>query len=306
MNVLVTGSNGFIGNHVSKYLRSKGFYVVGLGRHKMSLAEVDEYISCDLATDEVKKIFDKMTVKHIDAVIHLAVRYEPYTVEMVVDNCGSTQRLLELCGEKKIACFIQLSSLPLIGKPVQHPITEEHPIEPPTIYYVTKRTQELLANCANYTYGLRTVSFRISAPVGIGMNPKSIFPTFVRLAMNNEDLVLSGKGSRKQTYIHVDDIGQAIYRAVNSGAQGVYNLSSNNIFSNEELAKKCIEVIGSGSRICFNGEEDMFDGYIWDVSLDKIHKDMGYAPKVSIECAILELYGYFKGKKLESSFQAFD
>lgn len=299
MNILITGVNGFIGSHVSKYFLEKGYYVIGLGRHKESLVEVDEYIPCDLSTDEVKGIYNKMKVKHIDAIIHLAVRYEPYAIEMVLDNCGSTQRLLELCEENKIKCFIQLSSLPLIGKPEEHPITEEHPVKPSSIYYVTKRTQELLANCANYTLGLRTVSFRISAPVGIGMNPKSIVPTFVRLAMNNENLILSGKGTRKQTYIHVDDICQAILRAINSSAQGVYNLSSNNFLSNKELAMKCIEVIGSKSQICFNGKRDELDDYIWDVSLDKIHKDMGYVPEIDMEHAVLELYTYFKGKKNE-------
>lgn len=30
------------------------------------------------------------------------------------------------------------------------------------------------------------------------------------------------------------------------------------------------------------------DDYIWDVSLEKIHKELGYTPEVTIEEAILE------------------
>ena len=54
------------------------------------------------------------------------------------------------------------------------------------------------------------------------MNMKTIFPVFVNKALKNENLVLSGAGTRKQTYIHVDDISQAIEKALISNAQGVY------------------------------------------------------------------------------------
>lgn len=55
MNVIVTGSNGFIGKHVCKYFKEKGLYVVGVGRHEQSMVDVDEYVCCDLSTDEAKK-----------------------------------------------------------------------------------------------------------------------------------------------------------------------------------------------------------------------------------------------------------
>lgn len=295
MNVIVTGSNGFIGKHVCKYFKEKGLYVVGVGRHEQSMIDVDEYVCCDLSTDEAKKICDKVRVK-VDAVVHLAadMRHEPYTVDVTTTNCGGTQRLLEMCEEKQVGVFLQLSSLPVIGKPNQHPIMENHSIKPPTVYHVTKHTQELLANYADYTFGLRTASFRISAPVGIGMNPKTIFPVFVHKALNNENIVLSGKGTRKQTYVHVRDIAQALYKALFNDAHGVYNLSSNNLLSNYELALKCKEVLGSDSEIQFSGKEDYMDDYCWDVSLDRIKSDIGYNPEVGIEEAINELADYIR------------
>jgi nucleoside-diphosphate-sugar epimerase len=154
--------------------------------------------------------------------------------------------------------------------------------------------QELLANYAYYTYGVRTVSYRISAPVGPRMNPKTIIPVFMSKALAGENIVLFGKGTRKQTFVHVTDIAQAIYKAIISKkAQGVYNLASHNLISNKELAELCIKITDSSSKIVFSDQTDPADDCCWDVSLDKIKADTGYEPIVGIEEMLLELKNYY-------------
>jgi UDP-glucose 4-epimerase len=265
MNVLVTGSNGFIGYHAAKYLKEKNEYVVGLGRRgePKDASVLNEYVSCDLSTDAVSGLNSLLHVPHIDAVVHLAadMRREPHCVEVVEANCGGTQRLLEWCEENQVNVFVQLSSLPVIGHPVEHPITENHPLAPYTVYHITKHMEEMLADYAYAYHGLRTASFRISAPVGPGVNPKTIFPTFVRNALENKNLVLSGAGTRKQNYIHVRDIAQALYRGIYSeDVHGVYNLTGDLLLSNCELARMCIRVLDSASQIEYSGIADPADG----------------------------------------------
>ena len=296
MNILVTGSNGFIGGHFCRYLKDHGDFVVGLDKGETPKKAVDRYIQGDIASASLPEQIKSCGVERFDAVVHMAadMRHEPYGTDVVGTNCVGTERLLEFCEDRDVPVFVQLSSLPVIGEPLSVPITEDHPLKPPTVYHVTKITQELLANYATYTFGLRTVSFRICSPIGIGVNPKTIFPTFVRKAVHNEDLTLTGKGSRMQTYIHVDDISQAVRKAVCGEDQGVYNLASNNLISNYDLAKKCIEVTGSSSRIVFTGTEDPMDDYRWEVSIEKIKKDTGYEPAVSIEAGIEEYAAYIR------------
>lgn len=301
MNVLITGSNGFIGNHVAKYFKQKGEYIIGMGRRDSAANSnvVDEYISCDMHSTDVDNIMSKIKCNHIDAVIHLAadMRKEPYTVDVVMNNCGGTQRLLEFCEKNNIKVFTQLSSLPVIGHPVEHPITENHPLEPYTIYHITKHTEEMLADYAYRYHGVRTSSFRISAPIGLGVNPKTIFPTFVRNALEGKNLVLSGKGTRKQNYVHVDDISQALYKAVyTENCHGTYNLTGDLLMSNKELAETIIRVLGSTSKVEFSGNEDYMDSYVWDASLDKIKKDIDYNPVISIEYAIKEYANDIRGQ----------
>lgn len=297
MNVLITGANGSIGKHVCDYFKEQGCYVIGLGRNAECRCNCDEYVCVDMSSEKLSKLYSMLSVDKIDAIVHLAadVRHD-YKAEILGNNCVGVQRLIELCVNEKIPVFVQLSSLPVIGTPNEHPITEAHSIKPPTLYHVSKRTQEMLADFASYTYGLRTVSFRICSPVGIGVNPKTIFTTFVRKAVNQEDLHLIGTGSRKQTYIHVRDTAQALYKAVCSNAQGIYNLASYNLVSNYELAKKCVELTNSSSKIIFDDRADPEDGLCWDVCIDKLKNDTGFEPEISIDEAILELADYLKNQ----------
>ncbi len=288
MKILVTGSEGFIGKNLCRYLIGAGEDVFGLDlKEKESDINYCEYYKCDLKSDEISTIIER---SKFDAVVHLAsdMRHEPYTKEVLNNNLVGAENLLINCEKNNVSVFVQLSSLPVIGRPIMHPVTEEHPLNPPTVYHITKASQELLANYAHQYFGLRTVSLRITAPVGKGMNQKTIFPTFVSKAIKGEDIVIYGKGTRKQTYIHVDDIAQAIYKCIKGNACGVYNLSSNNLISNSDLAKKCIEVLQSNSKIVFNGEDDNNDDVVWDVSFDKLKSAVGYDPKISIEEAISE------------------
>lgn len=290
MNILLTGSNGFIGNHVAQYLKGKGHYIIGLGRNEKAYnpSVVDEYIQCNLASDKVKELV--YITKKLDAVIHLAadMRKEPHLIEVITANCVGTQRLLEFCECNDIKVFLQLSSLPIIGKPAFHPITEEHPIHPYTVYHITKRTEELLANYANEYHGIRTASFRISAPIGTRVNPNTIFPTFIRKAINNEELVLLGKGTRKQNYLYVNDISRCLELALEKDSvKGVYNLTSDILISNKELAETIIKVLNSQSNIILTGN-DPADEYVWDASLEKLKQDSGYEPLGKLEDIIKE------------------
>lgn len=294
MNILVTGSNGFIGGHVCDYLIKNGNYVIGLGRKSSSNSVCNEYICCNLADEHTFEIPYTVNVDKIDAVVHLAadMRHEPFESEVVLNNCTGTQRLLEMCERSGIGVFVQLSSLPVIGLPVTTPITESHSVHPPTVYHTTKYMQELLAEYAHYTHNIRTVSLRICSPVGKGDNPKTIFPTFVSNAKHGNDIVIFGNGTRKQTFIHVTDIADAILKCIMSDACGVYNLASNNLISNYDLAVKCKDVLASKSNIVFSGKPDKYDNVKWEISFEKLSKDTGFVPKMTVEDCIRDVAKY--------------
>ena len=94
MNVLVTGSNGFIGTHVCRYLKEKGMYVIGMGRRAEATSKVDEYVCCDMSSDDIFEIPNKVSVK-IDAVSLMVLKLW-YTIAVVCSACWKCVKRMEL------------------------------------------------------------------------------------------------------------------------------------------------------------------------------------------------------------------
>lgn len=294
MNILVTGCNGYIGRHVCDYFRSKSHYIIGIGRKTVSSAITDEYVICDFANDDIKDCLSSLFEKGIDAIMHIAAdnRREPYEIDVIKSNCIGTQALLNLAEAYKCKCFLQLSSIPVIGEPVDTPITLNNELKPPTIYHATKVLQELLADYAYRKNGLRTISIRIPSPMGIGVNERYIFPTFVRKAIVGENIELYGHGTRKQTYVHVSDICEILNKGLNGTCHGTYLLGSPNLISNVDLANLIVKVLHSKSKIVFVNKPDLYDDQNWEIDYSDLVSDFGYCPKVTLAEMILEYRDY--------------
>ncbi len=73
--ILITGVNGFVGQHMARELHQTGYKVVGLGLeetpHERLKNLLDDYISCDL-TDQTAVDRMKSQLKEMTAIIHLA------------------------------------------------------------------------------------------------------------------------------------------------------------------------------------------------------------------------------------------
>ncbi len=186
---------------------------------------------------------------------------------------------------------IYFSSLPIIGKPQIVPIKEDHPINPPTVYHLTKYFGELVLK--KLLAEKRLTIFRIPSPIGKKTAPNKIVPVFVKNAINNVDYTLLGKGGRIQNYIDVRDIARAVGCAIERNANETYNIASERSYTNKELAELCISLFNSKASIHYNGE-DKEEDYQWIVSTEKAKRDLGFIAKYSLEDTLLEIGKNYK------------
>lgn len=291
VRVLVTGANGFIGSYVCKELIRNGHEVVGLARTSKNRNGLAACYYVDIASEVEIRALAKQLGK-IEAIIHCAayLSYQDFDSRIMMVNAAGTQNVVTLAKQMGCKKLIYFSSAPVIGVPQIHPITEEHPLEPKTMYHVSKLAGEYIVRAS----GLSVVILRVPSPVGIGMNPRTILPTFVSCCMLGEDMILHGKGTRKQNYIGVQDIARAVALALSRDESVCYNLSGH-LISNQKLALLCRETTGSSAKIVFSGQPDSADEQIWDISGQKIFQELGFVPQVSLKDSILELANMQKG-----------
>jgi len=121
------------------------------------------------------------------------------------------------------------------------------------------------------------------------MPAERVLPTFVREALAGSPLKVAGRGTRRQDYVHVADVADAVAGAIQAGADGLFNVARGETVSNLELAQRCIEVSASSSEVVLGEQPDSQDGLVWDVSITRAREAFGYQPRREFDDAIREL-----------------
>ncbi len=283
--ILVTGVNGQIGKAIAELL-IQSYEVKGASIEDDNLTGLPlEYYRIDITN------MDSLSALplDVDAIVHCAaiISNDGLSNLLVDANCKGVQNMAAYALKTKCKEFVYFSSLPIIGKPKENPITEEHPIEnPPTVYHLTKYFGELILK--NLLKAKSLSIFRIPSPIGRNTPPNKIIPVFVKNAIENRDYMLLGKGGRIQNYIDVRDIARAVRCAIEKCGNGVYNIGSARSYSNKEVAEICIKLFNSSSAIHYQGVDDEED-LKWYVSIDKAKKELGFETIYSLEDTLREI-----------------
>jgi len=282
MRVFVTGVSGHVGRAITAYLAGKGCYVTGLSRHFRPVLGLSEHVEASLGSESVIELICK-AVQPCEVIVHAAASLarDGHDSSIALTNCFGTQQIVQLGSIWGCRQLIYTSSVPVIGRPVQHPITEDHPTQPATAYHASKLYGEHLMRLAEDN-GCHAASLRLTSPCGPGTPENRILSVFVRRAAGGEAIRLFGRGTRKQNYVDVRDVARAVELCIAKHASGVYNLASAETISNWELARICTQELGSSAEIEHVGTPDPEDGMEWDVSISKACRDLDYWPQFTI------------------------
>jgi nucleoside-diphosphate-sugar epimerase len=281
VKVLLTGNSGLVGRAVADRLEQTGHEVVGLSRRGGPSSLAADLRAPGLADQLARQ-------PRCGAIVHAAAAIAAPPGELALTNCFGTQQMLELAERWEVASFVFISSLPVIGQPRRLPITEDHPVDPPTPYHASKVYGEHLGRLATRS-GIPVVSLRLTAPVGAGMSEKRILSAFVRRAAAAEALEVAGQGSRSQDYVDVRDVAAAVTACLERRPTGVLNIASGHAISNLELARLCVQTLGSASPVRLSGQPDPEEGLRWEVSIQRAAARIGYRPRYSLAETIGEV-----------------
>ncbi len=284
MRALVTGGTGFIGRRLVYRLKEAGWDLCCLVRRpRIPVWAGLSVVQGDLLQADTLDLSPER-IGPVDAVFHLAAMMpnDPAgdTALFMEANGVATERLLQACLRHGIDRFIYLSSPSVIGRPEKIPIDESHPIRPRSAYALGKLIGEMSCEIAR-NQGMKATAYRIGSPYGPGMPPNTVLPAFVRRCLDGKDLFWHGSGTRRQDFIHVDDIAAALILAATSAVAGTYCLGGGTSISMRALA----ELVAShrpGCKAGPSGQEDPQEGWIWQMDSSAVIRDLNFVPSIRL------------------------
>ena len=322
MRFLITGGAGFIGTHLTKKLLSNGYDVSIIDNLNAqvhnSRSELIDLVSMFVVGDaEVVHTWEPFFGQHFDVIICLAA--ETGTGQSMMkahsycnSNISSIGLLNDIIVHGKLTCdrVILASSRAVYGEALLddngNPIgvTEADPINPRSIYAITKYAQEQLLFCG--FPNVQTCALRFQNVYGEGQsltNPYTgILSIFSSAAKNGQDLQLFGDGKMTRDFIHVSDVVDAILittKAPNIDGE-VFNVGTGVSTTVLDVALKARERQRKKVNIIITGED--IDGDIRHnfADISKIRK-LSFEPKISFDEGVKRFFTWVDGEDLLES-----
>jgi UDP-glucose 4-epimerase len=316
MRVLVTGGAGFIGSHVADLLIGRDDSVTALddvstgSRDNVAHLLSEPRFKLVIGSIMDAELVDRLVAEH-DAVVHLAAAVGVRLIldkplESLLTNIRGTENVLEAAARHGRRTLLTSTS-EIYGKNTTAPLSEDadrilgSPFVARWSYSTSKAVDEILANAYWRDRALPTIVARLFNCVGprqtgaFGM----VVPTFVRLALLGEPLLVHGDGSQQRSFCHVQDTARGLLSLLDhpDAAGQAYNVGAPNEVTIEQLAKEIVARTGSGSEIRTIPYDEAFDGGFEDMErrvpdISRIHRLTGWSPTRSLGDILDDVIAY--------------
>lgn len=289
--ILVTGSNGLLGQKLVKLILDKGeFELIATSRGENRIAELYpsmQYYGLDICNEmEVNKLLDDLKPEYV---INTAAMTNVDLCETEKENCwdlnvNSVQYLINAC-KKNNSHLIHLST-DFIFDGEDGPYDEEAIANPVSYYGESKLEAEKLLKASSCDWAiLRTV---LVYGISHDMSRSNIILWVKESLENGKEIKVVNDQWRTPTL--AEDLAMGCYLTVQKNARGVFNISGKDFLSPYEMAVKTADYFGldkglmeevDGSVFTQTAKRPPKTGFI----LDKAVKELNYSP-VSFEDGI--------------------
>jgi len=309
MNYIVTGGAGFIGSHIAGHLFDHGHDVTVIDTLFSGKRENIRDFAGEPRFHFVQgSITDyglmREVCKGADGIFHqAAIPSVPRSIsDPVATNEANVNGTLTLllaardCGVKKV---VYASSSSVYGDTPTLPKQEGMNPNPMSPYAVSKLAGEYYCRVFSKVYGIRTVALRYFNVFGPRQDPESqyaaVIPRFITRILAGEPPVIYGDGTQTRDFTYVKDVVQANVKAMESNAEGIFNVAYNQRISLLKLADMIAEETGISLDLIF---EPARSGDIHDSQADisAAHEAFGYAPEYTVRSGLKETIAWYRKK----------
>ena len=311
---LVCGAGGFIGSHIVKDLKKKGFWVRGvdLKYPEFDNTEADDFIIGDLRDPDVCKI---AIDRRFDEVYQLAADMGGAGFVFTGENDAGIMHnsalinlnILEESRKRNIRKIFYSSSACIYPEFNQmdplNPKTSEdsaYPANPDSEYGWEKLFSERLYLAFNRNYGMDVRIARlhnIFGPLGSWNNGREKAPAAicrkVAEAKDGSSIEIWGDGSQTRSFLYIDECLEAMRKLMDQYKFiGPVNIGSEEMVTINELAEMTMEIAGKKLTINNIPGPLVVRGRNSDNRL--IREKLGWAPDYPLKKGLIETYRWIE------------
>lgn len=247
MKILITGTAGFIGFHLTQKLVKTDNDIIGLdvindyydinlkyarlaesGISKESVA-LNKLIQSSIHANYRfvqanlldKAYLDKLfATEQFDYVCHLAaqagVRYSLTNPYAYLDsNYSGFLNILEACRHNHIKHLVYASSSSVYGLNTLMPFSVSHNVDHPiSLYAASKKSNELMAHTYSYLYNLPATGLRFFTVYGPWGRPDMALFIFTKAILEGKPIDVYNNGNMQRDFTYVDDIVEGVRRVL--------------------------------------------------------------------------------------------
>lgn len=316
--VLVTGSEGFIGSHLTERLVELGAEVTALVQYNSFnnwgwIDTFDDNLkrSINIVTGDIRE-YDgiKRIVKGNEVIFHLAALIAiPYSyvspMAYIRTNVEGTTNILEACREFDIEKIIHTSTSETYGTALYVPIDEKHPMQGQSPYSASKIGADKIAESFYKSFNTPVVTLRPFNTYGPRQSARAVIPTIISQILSGKSEIKLGSLTPTRDFNYVKDTAEAFIKVAESDKTigEVINAGSNYEISIGDTINKIINIIGKEVKIISDQErirpQNSEVNRLWaDNSKIKLLTD--WSPKYSIDEGLNETI-----KWIENNMQYF-
>ena len=301
MKIFITGGAGFIGSNLADRLLARNDEVLVIDNFATGRRDnLKSHANLKLIEDSIcneKLVNQLMQEFKPDLVIHAAASYKNPNnwVEDALTNVMGTAIICQAMQKAGIKRIIYFQTALCYGlKPIEQPVTLNHPILPRgSSYAISKTAAEDYVHLSSLDY----VTFRLANAYG----PRNIsgpLPTFFkRLTTNQPCFVMD----TRRDFVYIDDMIACIMHAVDGKGKGTYHISSGSDVSIKELFDATTAALGL--KIIAEVKPRQPDD-VYSILLDpsKTINEFGWKAKVPLVEGVNQTVKYYKEYGIEETF----
>jgi len=288
-NILVTGTNGFLGSHIAKWLVTE-HNVAGIGTSlEPSFQGLSFYRKMSLPQTELVQFLEEFNP---DVVIHCAGSASvPFSLKHPeADFQAGPGLVIHILEALRIThlhpTFIFPSSAAVYGNPATLPIREESPICPLSPYGHHKAVSEHIVREFETIYEIPHIILRIFSCYGIGLKKQLLWDVCQKIGSNN--LELHGTGEETRDFIHATDVARLVAHCIEMDIKNTtMNVGSGEQTTVRKIATLLLKNMNSDIGLQFSGLTRPGDPLHWEADISRL-KDTGFKHTISLDEGVRE------------------